>query len=130
MDHHRHAAEEGREEKEQEVIENMRVESVSLGTSDHGVLSAWLHLAGDGWGQGFGGFAMDEYDKNKKRRVGHAFGAEFILRILETLGVDQWEKLPNTPLRVDRNDGGITRIGHFLKDQWFDPKELAQEYDQ
>ena len=48
--------------------------------------------------------------------------------MLETLEVDKWEALPGTPLRVRIDDkGGIEAIGHFLKDQWFNPMILFEQ---
>lgn len=110
-------------------IENAFVESTMLGREDHGIMTAFVFCKGEGWGCGFGGFGLDTYDKSKDRRVGVAFGIEFISRILETLEVSEWEKLKGTPLRVETEGwgGGITKIGHYVKDKWFDPKALAEK---
>jgi hypothetical protein len=64
----------------------------------------------------------------KKRRVGSAYGMEFISRIISTLEVASWEKLPGTVCRVEHEgwDGKIIRIGHFMKDKWFDPRDLKE----
>lgn len=107
------------------TIENCKITSVSLGLEDHGILTAHMYLEGDGWGCGFGGYVLDNWDTEKKQRVGSAYGTNYILRILKTLEVDQWEKLPGTPLRAEteRWGGGIVRIGHLFKDKWFDPRE-------
>ena len=50
---------------------------------------------------------------------------EFISKILETLEVDTWEDLPDTYLRVEATSSKVTKIGHILKDQWFDPQEIS-----
>lgn len=92
---------------ETEIV-NAKITSTKLGFDDH--YSFWLYLDYGGSGQGFGGYAL-----------GGKF-TDYILRgILETLGVDTWEKLPGTSVRVDRDHGKIYRIGHYLKDDWFDP---------
>lgn len=110
-------------------IKNAKIKSTSLGVEDHGIFTAYLNIEGDGWGCGFGGFGLDEYSKNEGKRIGHAFGVDFIKGILETLDVLTWEKLPGTFLRVEAKGlgGGITRIGHPIKEVWFDPKELAEK---
>jgi hypothetical protein len=110
-------------------IENAQIESTMLGNEDHGIFTCYVTVSGDCWGCGFGGYALDKYDSDKKRRVGTAYGLEFIKRILETLEIEEWEKLPGTPVRVETNGvgGGILRIGHFRKNRWFDPKQLLQE---
>ncbi len=107
---------------------NAKIKRVSLAIEDHGILTAWLELDYNSGGQGFGGYALDEYDPNKKCRVGHAFGTEFILRVLTTIGVDSWEKLPGTSCRVRAEHSKVHSIGHYLKDVWFSPKEVAREF--
>jgi hypothetical protein len=110
------------------MIRNAKIVKTTLGVEDHGIFSAWLHVDFGGSGQGFGGYALD--GKPAKRngqsiRRGTAFGCDFITGILRTLEVDTWEKLPGTFCRVDGSDGLANRIGHLLKEQWFDPNELA-----
>lgn len=56
------------------MVENAQIESTMLGMEDHGILTFFLSLKFEGSGQGFGGYAMDSYDKAKKRRVGSALG--------------------------------------------------------
>jgi hypothetical protein len=110
-------------------VENAEIESTVLGDEDHGVFTCYVFVSGDGWGCGFGGYALDEYNKEKKERIGTAYGLEFIKRILKTLEISTWEKLKGTPVRVETTGigGKIARIGHFRKDRWFDPQELLAE---
>ena len=109
---------------------NAKIVSTVLGLEDHGILTCWLMLDGDGWGVGFGGYALDGYDETKKRRIGAAFGAEYVRALLDTLGIESWEKLPGTVVRVETEGWGgkVQRIGHALKERWFDPAELAKEF--
>jgi hypothetical protein len=101
--------------------ENAVIESTTLGIQ-HGVLTCWLHLAGDGWGCGFGGYALDEWDPETRTRHGDQRTAQFINRILSVVGVDAWEKLPGKVIRVNRArvGDGITIIGNVVKDEWLD----------
>jgi hypothetical protein len=108
-------------------IRNAIIESTSLGYEDHGILTCMLMTKSDGIGQGFGGYAFDTYDKTQERRVGSAYGIEFIAAVLNTLEVDCWEKLKGTHLRVDADHSKIHRIGHIIKDKWFDPSELCDD---
>jgi len=117
-------------------IENAKIDSTTLGVEDHGILTCMLMLSGDGWGIGFGGYAMDEPEKDEAGkfvgRRGTAFGAEYIRLLLETLQVKRWEDLPGTIVRVETEGGcggRALRIGHALKDRWFDPKALAATYE-
>ncbi len=108
---------------------NARIRSTHLGEEDHGIFTCYLNLDYDGAGQSFGGYSLDEYrgERGKGRRVGTAYGMEFIKKILDTLEVGAWEKLPGTVCRVVADHGKVHRIGHFLKDQWFDPRDVIEQ---
>lgn len=93
------------------IIENAQIESVSLGNGDHGP-DAWLHLKFDGRVQGFGGYNM-----------GGGAMSIFVSGVLNTLDVDDWSKLVGKYCRVDHDWGHVYRIGHIIKNKWFDPKE-------
>jgi len=111
-------------------IKNAIIESTHLGNESHGIFSSMLHLNYGGLCQGFGGYGFDKPIKDSggkfERREGTAYGCEFIMRILETLEVETWEKLKGTHLRVDTERNKIHGIGHIIKDKWFYPeKDLA-----
>lgn len=105
---------------------NARIKRTALGYSptDHGCLSAFLHLeyGDDGGCQAFGGYELDGLtpEGGDRRAPDKACGA-FISRVLDTLEIEDWEKLPGTPIRVKQNHCKVEAIGHFLKDQWYDP---------
>lgn len=105
-------------------IENAIINSTTLGIEDHGVLTYFLHLKGNGWGCGFGGFILDEKPEDARGYCSRA-----IRGVLEALEVHSWEKLPGTIIRaeVEGWGGGIVRIGHAIKDKWFSLKELSKE---
>jgi hypothetical protein len=109
-------------------IENARITATRLGVEDHGIFTADICLSGDCMGCWFGGYALDGYDKAKKRRIGTDFGTEYIRRLLETLGVSEWEKLNGTPVRVAFDGNRAVKIGHFIDDKWFDPQAIADEF--
>lgn len=70
-----------------------KIKRARLGYEDHGILTCYLDLDYGGAGQSAGGFALDEFDPETKRRVGTAFGAEFIIRLLRAVGVKEWSQL-------------------------------------
>lgn len=73
-----------------------RIKSTSLGFKDHGVLSAWLQVEWSGGGAGVGGYCLDEprsKDAKDYARTGTAYGLDHVIRLIETVGVDQWEAL-------------------------------------
>lgn len=116
-------------------IENAKITGTMLGYQDHGILTCMINIEGDGWGGGFGGVALDQYDPEKCERVVSARAMGTIPTILKILEKDKWEDLPGTFVRVETEGwgGSIVRIGHLLKDQWFSFRDyldyLAQEGD-
>lgn len=111
---------------------NATISGTRLGIEDHGILTFFLQCDYKVGSQGFGGYSMDTYDKTKKRRVGSAYGTEYILRILDTVGVEEWGHLNGKNIRVIRDEGwgGLIRgIGHITKDKWFMIQDVADEYN-
>ena len=82
-----------------------KITKTALGYEDHGIFTAWLSLDYGGGGQGAGGYALDEYDEPKKRRVGHKCGMDFIIGVLAACGVDSWEKVAGRTVIALREDG-------------------------
>lgn len=77
--------------------EVMTVESTSLGVEDHGILTAYLHLKGDGTGIGVGGYGLDQpitVDGKFSHREPTAYGFDHVLQLMRTVGVSRWEDLP------------------------------------
>ena len=97
-------------------IENAKIENVSITMADHGCLTFWITLEFDGWGTNCGGCITEK-------------GLEAMMRIMDTVGVDRWEDLPNHYVRVEYTSLGtpITKIGNIIKDKWFDIKEFFSD---
>lgn len=96
------------------TIENAKIIRVTLGNDDRGP-SGWVHLEMNGVGQGFGGYNLR----------GEAMSI-FVLGVLNALEEYDWSKLVGKYCRVDHDWGHIYRIGHIIKDKWFDPKEAFE----
>jgi hypothetical protein len=111
-------------------IVNGRIRSTALGIQDHGILTFWLQLEWAGGGQGLGGYALDGPDKEKRGyRPGWGLGLTCIRKILETVGVSQWEDLPGQLVRIKHGRVGTTDapvIGHIIDDRWFDLKAFIE----
>jgi hypothetical protein len=116
---------------EKTEIKNARITATMLGQEDRGIMSAYLTLDGGGWGVSFGGYAMDSWSEAEQRRIGAAYGMEFIMGILRVVGVESWEALKGKHIRVETEGlgGRCLRIGNILKDEWFDPKALAEQME-
>ena len=57
------------------------------------------------------------------------WGAEYIERILKTVGVQTWEELSGKYIRVDSKYNKVYGIGNLLKDEWFYPDKLKEELE-
>jgi len=107
------------------MIKNAQITGTDLGNVANGMFTLWLHLDYSGSGQGFGGYGMDDYNKDTKRREGSAYGMEFIKAILSAVGVEKWEDLKGKYIRVVVDDDinhKILGIGHITEDKWFRPE--------
>lgn len=88
--------------------EIMTIKSTAFGWEDHGILTVMLHCEGSGSGTGVGGYCLDEPPARlpdgssdfKGSRRGTAYGLDHVMRIMETVGVDRWEKLPGERIIV------------------------------
>lgn len=97
-------------------IRNGEIKSTMLGFEDHGFLTWMVHVTGDGWGQGFGGYMID----------GPAMEAT-VRGLLKTFNVDTWEHLSGLYCRLDSEHTKAHRIGHLIEDRWFDPAAAYEE---
>jgi len=109
---------------------NAKITTVMLGYEDHGIFTCVVGLQYDGAGQTFGGYCLDRWDEKEKRRIGTAYGLDWILQLLKTLEVRNIKELEGIPVRVEASMSKVHRIGHFLKDQWFDPEVLRKSYEE
>lgn len=107
------------------MIENMKIAGTMLGYEDHGILTFWLTLSGNGTGVGYGGYSLDEYDPVAKRRVATGAGFEAVAALLRVLGVSKWEDVRGQFVRAETTGlgGAVKRIGHLIEDRWLDLKE-------
>ena len=90
---------------------NAIIKGVHLGYEDHELLTCWLYLDQPGSTQGFGGWSIQ------------ANAGFWIKRILDTVGVQSWDKLQGKHVRVEGSNTGISGIGHIIEDRWFYPKK-------
>lgn len=109
---------------------NAQIKSTKLGFIANGILSFSLILdIQGGGGVSIGGYAMDQYDKKKEKRVGSEYGTSVIMRILEVVGVNTWEELKNKYIRIKHCYIGdrVTAIGNLMQDEWVDFETFGKE---
>ncbi|MCK5614126.1 hypothetical protein KAR91_70330 [Candidatus Pacearchaeota archaeon] len=97
------------------MIENAKISSTQFGYVD-GRATSFINLEVGGSGWGFGGRALANQ---------HCFG--YISGILKAVGVNTWEGLSGTLIRVKSENDMITAIGHIMEDKWFDAEEYHQQ---
>lgn len=104
------------------AIENVKITETFLGREDHGILTCYLAVEGNGFGISIGGYCLDGYDEHKEKRVAYHKSFELIDRILEVVGVSTWEDIPGKHIRIESNGLGyrVTKIGNLIKDDWLD----------
>lgn len=79
------------------------VTSTTLGTEDHGILTAYVHVEAAGWGIGIGGYGLDRpviVDGKFSHREPTAYGFDHILQLARTIGAPCWESLPGREVIV------------------------------
>lgn len=102
---------------------NAQIKSTKLGFISNGIFDFTLVLEIQGGGGfAFGGWALDQYDKEKDRRVGTAYGMNMIMQILEVVGVNTWEELKGKFIRIKHTKLGdrVFSIGNLMKEEWID----------
>lgn len=105
-------------------IENALIESVDLSMADYGCLVLAMDLKGNGWSVTYGNYCLGKgyLGADDDFFLGSAAGMEYLIRIMDTVGVERFQNLKGKYVRVAIKGWGSTVkiIGNILKDQWFD----------
>ena len=105
-------------------IENALITKVDLSMADHGCLTLAMQLDGGGWGVVYGGYCLGKgyLGADDDFFDGSAAGMEYLMRIMDTVGVERFQDLKGKYVRVATKGWGcsIKIIGNIIKDQWFD----------
>lgn len=107
-------------------IKNAKIVSTNLGFEDHGIFTAHIRLAGDGWGVTVGGYSLDGPTFGSQEMAEKCAG--FIPEILRVVGVDKWEDLPGKYIRIESERiGPVSKIGNITEDKWLDFDEYFKK---
>lgn len=105
-------------------IENALITNVDLSMADHGCFTLAMTLDGGGWGVVYGGYCLGKgyLGADDDFFSGSAAGMEYLMRIMDTVGVEKFQDLKGKYVRVATKGWGdqVKIIGNILKDKWFD----------
>lgn len=112
-------------------IKNAKISKVDLSMEDHGCLTLYMSLSGHSWGCVYGGYSIGNGYLGAKSFKGSAAGTEYIMRIMDTVGVERFKNLEGKYVRVAIGDWGepIKIIGNIIEDKWFDTGSFFEEYN-
>lgn len=105
-------------------IENALITNVDLSMADHGCLTLAMTLEGSGWGVVYGGYCLGKgyLDADDDFFDGSAAGMEYLMRIMDTVGVEKFQDLKGKYIRIAAKGWGnsVKIIGNIINDKWFD----------
>ena len=107
-------------------IENLKITSADLSMQDHGCMDMRMVCEGGGIGFCYGGYCLghgylgaDEFD-------GAPYAMEYIMRIMDTVGVEKFTGLEGKYIRAAIKGWGdpVKIIGNIIEDKWFDAESF------
>lgn len=115
--------------KEGYEIANCEINSADLTMADHGILDMDLVLEGNGFGVIFGGYVLGHGYVNAKEFKGSEAGLEYIMRVMDTVGVDRFSRLKHRHVRIASKGWGdrVKIIGNIIDDKWFDAESFFKD---
>ena len=112
-------------------IENALITNVDLSMADHGCFTLAMTLEGGGWGAVYGGYCLGKgyLGANDDFFKGSAAGMEYLMRIMDTVGVENFQDLNGKYVRVATKGLGssVKIIGNIIKDKWFDAETFFED---
>ena len=103
-------------------IENAQISSADLSMAAYGVLTLEMPITGSGWGCVYGGRVIGQGYLGADEFKGSPMGIEYIMRIMDIVGVENFNEMSGKYIRVARTGWGdpIKIIGNLITDRWFD----------
>ena len=112
-------------------IENALIKNVDLSMADHGCLTLAMTLEGGGWGVVYGVYCLGKgyLGADDDFFNGSAAGMEYLMRIMDTVGVEKFQDLRGKYIRVATKGLGssVKIIGNIIHDKWFDAETFFED---
>lgn len=113
------------------TIENAKITSVDLSMADHGGLTLVMTLKGNGWSVVYRSYCLGKGHLGAEESDfrGNPVGMEYLMRIMDVVGVEKFQDLKDKYIRVaSRGWGGLVKIiGNLISDQWFDVETFFED---
>lgn len=114
------------------VVRNAKITATKLGREDHGIFTFELFVEiGDTQGCcAIGGYSLDwTSPSDHKTRIYNQYGLELLSKVMDVVGVKNWEDLKGKYIRVLDEGWGktITTIGNLMNDKWLNFKHFFEE---
>lgn len=111
-------------------IGNSIIEYADLSMADHGVLDMSLGLSGQ-VSVSFGGYVLGHgyLDAKDDFFEGSEAGLEYIMRIMDVVGVERFRDLKGKYVRVAHKGLGssVRIIGNITREKWFDAESFFED---
>lgn len=107
-------------------IENVQIHDVELSMANNGCLTLTLVLRGSATVYSYGAFTIGHGCINADQWDAHGIGLVVMMKIMDVVGVDRWDKLQSQYCRIKTSNSGATIycIGNIIYDKWFDVNEF------
>lgn len=110
-------------------IQNARITGADLSMADHGCLTFSMPIQVNGWACAYGGYCLGHGYLGAEEFDGSGNGLEYLMRIMDTVGVERLQDLQGKYIRVATKGWGdvVKIIGNVIKDKWFDPESFFKD---
>ena len=112
-------------------IENARINSVDLSMADYGALCLEMGVKARSLCVTYGMIAIGKGYLGAEEFSGDERGIEYLMRIMDVVGVDKFNDLSGKYIRIAHRGLGssLKIIGNIIEDRWFDASSFFEDQD-
>lgn len=109
---------------------NGKITATKLTMEDYGCLSGDIVIEGCGCGVVYGGYCLGHGYLGAKEFTCSESTAPYLMRIMDTVGVNRWEDLNGKYVRWACRglSDTVKIIGNIIDDKWFDAESFFEDY--